>query len=185
MARIPKIRTNVSAPFPTLVKGSGPITVAKAAGVWTVGFTFAPLANQIPAPANYATDYLLVYDSLTGSFFKMSIANIIAAATTFPSFDTVAGDYNVAGETTLLINKAVPAAHNINLPPAATRNSVPIVIKDYAGNAAANIATIIPSGAERIDGLAALPINSNYGGFRLVPVTIAGGAPANGWFISP
>ena len=95
-----------------------------------------------------------------------------------PAFDTVAGDYNVTSEPVLLINKAVPAAHNINLPASAVRLGIGIRIKDIAGNDAANVATIVPNGAEKIDGLNSLPINSNYGGFYLVPL-------AGGWYISP
>ena len=181
MARIAKIRTNVGAPFPALVKGSGPVTIAKALGIWTVGLSFAPLDTQIPLQSSYATDYLLVFDSVTGTFLKISLATLIAAQSTFPAFDTVAGDYNVTNETTLLINKAIPAAHNINLPASATRIGLPIVIKDYAGNAAANIATIVPTGGELIDGLATLPINANFGGFKLVPLSF----PLSGWYISP
>jgi hypothetical protein len=94
------------------------------------------------------------------------------------STDMAAGDYNVTNESTLLINKTVPAAHNINLPTAASRNGIPIVIKDFAGNASTYVATIVPNGAETIDGLSTLPINSDYGGFNLVPIT-------GGWYISP
>ena len=95
-----------------------------------------------------------------------------------PSFDISTGDYTVTNEKILLINKTSATAHNINLPTSVNRNNIPIVIKDVAGNAATYIATIIPNGAETIDGLATLPIDSNYGGFKLTPIT-------GGWYISP
>ena len=34
----PNIRVNAAFPFPALVQGSGPITITKANGIWTVGF---------------------------------------------------------------------------------------------------------------------------------------------------
>lgn len=37
MARIPKIRVNTPVTFPTLVQGSGPVTVTKKNGIWTIG----------------------------------------------------------------------------------------------------------------------------------------------------
>ena len=40
MARLPaRIRVNATFPFPALVQGSGPVTVSKANGIWTIGFT--------------------------------------------------------------------------------------------------------------------------------------------------
>ena len=181
MARLPKIRTNIGVPFPALVKGSGPITVTKVNGVWTVGYSIAGIFVQIPLPSAYATDYVLIWDSVANTFARVSLATLIAGINAqAPTFDFAPGDYNVTTETTLFINKAIPAAHNINLPTVASRNGIPIIIKDCVGNAASFVATIVPNGAERIDGLAALPINSNYGGFKLVPVTSLGG-----WSISP
>jgi len=32
------IRVNAAFPFPALVQGNGPVTVAKASGIWTIGF---------------------------------------------------------------------------------------------------------------------------------------------------
>ena len=173
------IRVNAYVPFPSLVTGTGPVTITKVNGIWTVGFSFSGIGQQVPQPSAYATDLLLGYDIIAKSYFTISLATLAAAGVAVPVFDTLAGTYNVTGETILLINKAVPAAHNIQLPTAASRVGVPIVIKDYAGNAASNVATILPNGSELIDGLASLPINSNYGGFKLVPIS------TGGWYIDP
>ncbi|WP_407155168.1 hypothetical protein [Bradyrhizobium sp. STM 3557] len=62
----------------------------------------------------------------------------------------------------------------IELPPAIARAGRPVIVKDFTGHAAAagrNI-SIIPNGAETIEGLNPLPIKANYGGFRLRPSTL-------------
>lgn len=173
------IRVNVPIPFPTLVLASGPIAVSKSSGIWSVGFSFNGINQTVPLQANWATDLVLVWDSVAKTFITVSMATLASPPAPAPTYDTAAGTYNVTSETVLLINKAVPAASNIQLPTAASRLGVPIIIKDYAGNAAANVATILPNGAEKIDGLASLPINSNYGGFKLIPIA------TGGWYISP
>jgi hypothetical protein len=176
------IRINVTAPFPALVVGTGPITLEKANGIWSVGFSIDRLAYVVPAPAALASDFLIAYDSAARTFFKLTLADVAAAANvSTPSYDSAAGTYNVTNETVLLIDKLIPAAHNIQLPAAAARNGVPIVIKDFAGVCGdpTKIATILPGAGEMIDGLAALPVNSNYGGFNLVPIA------TGGWYISP
>lgn len=175
------IRVNTSVPFPALTMGSGPISVTKVNGVWTIGFSINALQAQTPPLVNFPTDFLLFYDTLANTSYKLSFTSLLQMLGTTPvqNFDTVAGTYNVTSETILLINKTVPAAHNIQLPAASGRGGTAIVIKDYAGNAAANVATILPNGSEKIDGLSSVPINTNYGGFRLVPIA------TGGWFISP
>lgn len=182
---IPAIRTNVGVPFPALVQGSGPITIARNSGIWTVGLSFDLVNHVVPGAPAFPTDYLLVYDSIQKAFLKVSISDFQAlfnTAAPTPALDQAAGTYTVTTEQVLLIKKTVPAAHNIQLPAAASRSGLGVIIKDVAGNAAANVATILPNGAETIDGLASLPINANYGGFNLIPLPVSAGA---GWYISP
>lgn len=42
MALPARLRVNAAFPFPALVQGSGPVTVSKSNGIWTIGFTAAP-----------------------------------------------------------------------------------------------------------------------------------------------
>lgn len=88
--------------------------------------------------------------------------------------DEAAGTYTVTNETVLLIDKTSPAAHDIQLPAVSARNGIPIIIKDYAGNAAANNATIKADGSETIDGAATKVIITDFGGCKLVPVASDG-----------
>lgn len=174
------IRVNTSVPFPALVRGSGMITIAKSFGQWIVGFSMSSLSRSVPTPAALATDYVLVYDSIANSYSRVALTDLAAASVSvLPTFLTAAGTYTVTTETSLLVNRTVPAAANIQLPTAASRNGIPIIIKDYAGNAATYNSTILPNGAELIDGLASIPLNANYGGFKLYPIS------TGGWYISP
>jgi hypothetical protein len=74
------IRINTSLPFPSLVKGSGPVTVAKVNGVWTVGLNFGVLGIQTPPAGNFPTDYLVVFDSIGNTFFQMPLSALASAS---------------------------------------------------------------------------------------------------------
>jgi hypothetical protein len=57
-----------------------------------------------------------------------------------------------------------------NLPSAVTRAGRPLVFKDIAGQFAAHPLTLTCAGAERMDGLAGITLNTNYQFLRLVPM---------------
>jgi hypothetical protein len=84
---------------------------------------------------------------------------------------TGSGDITLAGERTVLVNKAAGAATAIILGTAAARNMLPITVKDLKGDAAANNITFTVSGGELVDGLAAsnFTIDENYGSLTLYP----------------
>lgn len=89
---------------------------------------------------------------------------ILPTAVTFAS-----SPYSVVLADTVLYIDTSGGAVTINLQAAATRVGVPLSIKDISGNANANNVTLTPNGAETIDGLATLAINSDFGGWRLNP----------------
>lgn len=77
--------------------------------------------------------------------------------------------YTVLPTDTVLYVDTAGGAITINLQAAASRNGVPLSIKDVTGHANANNITITPNGAETIDTLAMLPINADFGGYKLAP----------------
>lgn len=159
------VRVNAQLPFPSLVKGTGPITIGKANGIWTVGFSISVFGNQTPPIANYPTDYLFGYDAAANTFFKISLAALLAR-----SQRSVTATPIVVGATDAILNCNIAAAAACALPPAASRNGVPLTFKDL-GQAGANNITITPNGAETIDGVnAPYVIRNNYGWVTLVPV---------------
>jgi len=179
------IRVNTSVPFPALVTGTGPITISKKNGIWTVGFSFSSFGIQIPTSTQLPTDFVLIYDSIAQTYFQVSLTTLIAITSNVYRIVTAAGDVTVlAGDTTILMNKTVGQATNIALPTSASRGGVPLTIKDYKGDANINNITFVPSGTETIDGLspaAAITagialIDTNYGKRTLFPLL------AGGWY---
>ncbi len=67
------IRVNIGAPFPALVKGGGPVTIAKANGIWTVGFQIANLAGM-PLGTDPTTVELLLWNTVSKSFQQTTLA---------------------------------------------------------------------------------------------------------------
>lgn len=62
----------------------------------------------------------------------------------------------------------------INLQTGAARLGLPLVIKDVTGNAVANPISVVPSGAETVDGLAPYPLDSAFAAVELYPKTAGG-----------
>jgi len=77
MAAPATIRLNTNVPFPALVTGTGPVTITKQNGIWTVGFNISNLGIQNPPQtANFPTDYLLGYDSVAKTFFQVPLSAV-------------------------------------------------------------------------------------------------------------
>lgn len=184
MAIVPNVTVSAQFPFPATVKGSGPIVIGKVNGIWTVTFTIAQLGVLGPG-FDPSTNFLLVWNAVTGTFQQLAVQSVIAASST-PRIVTAAGDVVVlASDVAILMNKAVGATTNILLPTSASRNGVPVTAKDYKGDANTNNITFVPSGAETIDGFSGAAaaangealIDTNYGKKTLYPL------PAGGWYV--
>jgi hypothetical protein len=152
------IRVNVRAPFPAQVAGAAFVTVNKSNGIWTISPDYRLLANN---PSITSTQILALQDSVTGLW---NYVNANAFLTNVPSYRiiTSAGATNLLpSDDVLLINPSPAGAVQIDLPLSATRNGAPVFIKDYARGANANNITMVPSGAETIDGLSGAAAAAN------------------------
>lgn len=167
------IRVNIGAPFPVLVKGSGPVIISKQNGIWTVGFTVANLA-AMPPGTDPTTVEVFLYNTVTKTFQQTTIASLLTSLAIAPTSIGIAqSPYAVQLSDSILYVDSSGGPVVIDLSTAAARIGRPLVVKDVTGNAATaghNI-SIIPSGVETIEGLNPLVINANYGGFRLYPAT--------------
>lgn len=181
------IRVNVAAVFPSRVRGSGPITIAKANGIWTIGFSFVTLGNiTVPPIPDYPTDYILVYDSVAQLYFRMSLAAFAAAASgTNYRIVTAAGAIaSLSSDGTVLVNKTAGAATTYNAPTSASRAGLPITLKDYKGDANTNNIRFVMAAGETLDGQSQTAadaafstiIDINYGAKTFYPLT------AGGWY---
>ncbi len=166
------IRVNAQLPFPSLVYGSGPITIAKQNGMWTVGFSIGAFGTAVPPLGDYPIDFFMGWNANTNSFFKMSIANLVSALNTSLAVArpqrAVTATPIVVAPTDQILNCNVATAAACALPAAASRNGVPVTFKDL-GQATANPITLTAFGAEKIDGAATYVIRNNYGWVTLMP----------------
>lgn len=167
------VRVNAQLPFPSLVYGTGPITIGKSNGIWTVGFSIAAFGSIVPPAPNYPTDYLLGYDEVNKAFFSVSITNLISSinqslgAARAQRYVT-ATPIVVTGNDQIISCKITSAAA-CALPSAAGRLGVPLTFKDL-GQATAHAITLTPSGGDTIDGSASpYVISNNFGWVTLVP----------------
>lgn len=184
MDALADIRINTQVPFPAMAKGSGPITLTKVNGVWTVGFTIAAFGSQNPPIGNYPTDYVLAWDDVNKTFFKISITNLVAAVSNIGGARNqrraTASPIVVAGTDQIINVNIAGGAPTCTLPAASTRLGIPLTFKDVGGNFAAHNLTITPAGGDLIDDLASIVLSVNRQSVTLVP---ANDGTSTGWMI--
>jgi hypothetical protein len=172
------IRVNVGAPFPSLVKGSGPLTIQKANGIWTVGYNVMLLAQGYPATGALPTDYVYVYDSVAQTAYRMSLGQLGVAGTTVQR--AVTAPPVTIGPTDQILHLNINTPTTIQLPSYTTRNGVPLTFKDVGAQATANPQTIVTAAGEFIDlTYTSASLNVNGQAIRLVPANDGVNA---GWF---
>ena len=163
MALPANIRVNTSAPFPSLVTASGPITLAKANGIWKIGFSIAMLGvENVPNPA---TTYLLLFDSIAGNFFKIPLASLPITGARVQRSITGAGSLPIASTDQILNVNSGPGLI-IPIPLAVTRGGAPFTFNLLPGSSPV---TLTATGPDTLDGQASLVLNS--GGVTLTPYT--------------
>jgi hypothetical protein len=170
------IRVNVAAPFPSVVKGQAPFSIAKANGIWTLGLSLAGLQVQQPPASNYATDYIFVWDSVAGIFFRMPLAVFASGAKLQRSI--TAGPVTVQS-TDQILNLNLSSPTTITLPSYLLRSGVPLTFKDVGKQAGSHTITLTAAAGELIDGNASIPLNANGQSITLVP---ANDGVNSGWF---
>jgi hypothetical protein len=148
MASMPAtIRVASRFPFPSLVTGAAPITINKNNGIWAVGFSIIGLAVQNPVIANYPTDYVLVYDAVAQTYFRMPLSVLTAARN---QRSVAASPIVIAGSDQILNLNIGAGAPTCALPTYASRNGIPLTFVDVGKQAQAHNITLTPNGAETI-----------------------------------
>jgi len=167
------IRFNTAVPFPALVLGSGPVTISKNNGIWTIGFTITAFGTQVPLPGNYPTDFLMGWDAVNLTFFKVSITNLISSlniqsGAARAQRTTTLTPITVAGSDSIISCNVSSGPAACTLPSAASRLGVPVTFKDL-GQATAHPITLTAAGGDTIDGQATYVLNNNRAYVTLVP----------------
>lgn len=180
MAVPANVRVNTSAPFPSQIKAAGPATISKQNGIWTVGFSFASL-GQLPIGVNPTQVQVLVYNTVSGAFQVTTLAGVQSGGLATTIVTHAMSPYTPQPTDFFLLVDTTGGAVEIDLPAAATRGGISVLVKDYKGNAATNNITIKPNGTDTADSFtnaSPLVLNANYDGVRLLPIV-------GGYTISP
>jgi hypothetical protein len=85
------IRVNAAFPFPAQVAGSGPISIGRQSGIWTVGYDVSRFVPTTPPSSALATDYTLVWDSVAKTFINVPLAALIGSI--LPDSGVIPGAY--------------------------------------------------------------------------------------------
>jgi hypothetical protein len=198
MSNMPaNVRISAQFPFPASVSGTTPIAITKANGIWSVALPIGALATQLPSGGSLTTDYVLVWDSLTNTYFKMPISNIPTgppgpAGPAGPVGPTgpaggirvqrlVTASPIVVGGGDQIFNCNIGVAAACALPASATRTGNPLTFKDVGGQFGAHNLTITPNGVETIDGAATFVATANRQSITLNPFN---DGTNSGWFIT-
>lgn len=178
------IRINARVPFPSLVQGAAYISLTKVNGIWTIAPNWTTLA-QLSSISDPTLKEVIVYDIVSGQFNTVSLATLLTILSSNYRVVT-SGTTVLSSDTTILVELASAAAINIVLPTSASRNGLPITVKDYNGTASGTYPiTFVPASGETIDGFSASAAAANgialidvaYGRKTLNPLT------SGGWFL--
>jgi len=164
------LRVNVGAPFPAVTKATVPITIAKANGIWVVGYSIANLATEQPSILQQQTDFITVWDSIVGNFFRVPLSSFASGGIGGSGTQrSVTAGPVVIVDSDRILNLNLSGSLTITLPGFASRNGVPLTFKDVGRMATANPLTIAAAAGETIDGNASIALNTNAQSITLVP----------------
>jgi hypothetical protein len=111
---------------------------------------------------------------ITATNLQDAIEQAITVPQTITATPVSASPYAPTNSDSYLAVDTTAGPITINLQAAAARIGLPLVIKDVNGHAAANNITLVPSGAETIDGLAPYLMDSNFSAINLYPKAAGG-----------
>lgn len=179
MAQSPaNVRVTALFPFPASVSGAAPIVITKQNGIWTVSFSFAGLGAAVPPIGNYPTDFLLVYDSVAQTYFKMpltAIGSIVGGAKAQRSITTGAQLPIQGTDQILNINAATDLTPTAPL--ASGRAGAPITFNNITGS---HSQTVGRTGADTFNGQNSFIV----GGGSTVTITPYNDGVNAGYFLS-
>lgn len=168
----PVVKGKMDVRFPANIEVENFLTVARANGTYTFSTDYTLLnSNAILDPAQ---TLIAVYDEGAGIFKQMSLSAFIASTTQIEQHITAAGPVAVLNNTGIVrVDQTVGAAITLNLPAAASK-TCPVLIADWKGDAGTNNVTIVPNGAEKIQGQSTWTIAGDTGSVFLRPIAGAG-----------
>ena len=120
----------------------------------------------------------------TAPFSATNVQDAILQAHTLPfqvvvkAVNFAMSPYAVLATDTVLLVDTSGGAVTINMMASGARGGVELTIKDDTGNAVANPISVVPSGAETVDGLAPYLIDGPFAAVKFIP-------QAGGYAVAP
>jgi hypothetical protein len=168
------IRINAQFPFPSLVSSSGPITITKSNGIWTVGLQFTNL-GAVPNGTAAANLEVLVYNTLSQTFQQTTVSSLLQLGGSTRTVTATGAQAVLLTDSVILISQSVPAPTTFTLPTSASRYGLgPYSFKDLLGTVNGNNVTIATTGGDTIDGQATFTLNDNFEAVTLYPLASGG-----------
>lgn len=172
------IRVNIGAPFPATVKGSGPISVAKKNGIWTVALNYLAFgqAQNVPDPSN---TYVLVFDPLTNVYTLIPMAAV--AGTKVVKILTGVGNFAspyaaLPGDDVLIVKQGAANAFTVTVDWSKRAKPLTVVGGDTIANFA-NISVTPTAGQTQMATVNhSYVIKSSGGSITLTPLPDGSGA---------
>lgn len=118
MAGIPaEVRINTATPFPSLITGQNGIGLGKTNGIWTVGLNTPSLQTGALGPADFANNYVAIYDSVGNRYAKVSLATVTGIAGTGPVYlaPTTGFTYTMTGQYLIIDPAGMLASGSVTL----------------------------------------------------------------------
>lgn len=164
----PTVKARMLPRFPATVNVDEFLTLAIANGIYTFGVDYTKLdPNAIIDPS---ATLMAIYDANSKSYKSASISSLLSQAGQIVQDITAAGPVTITNNAGIvLVEQAAGAPIMLNLPPAANK-TCPVLIADWKGDAGTNNITIVPNGAEKIQGKAQWTIAADTGSIFLRPV---------------
>lgn len=164
----PALKLKTSLRLPNGILGAEFITESQANGIYTIGVDYTLLdPNHVVDPS---ATLMAIYDANSKSYKSASISSLLSQAGQIVQDITAAGPVTITNNAGIvLVEQAVGAPITLNLPTAASK-TCPVLIADWRGDAGTNNITIVPNGAEKIQGKAQWIIAADTGSVLLRPI---------------
>lgn len=164
----PALKLKTALRLPASLLGANFVTVTPSGQAYVISADYTKLDPT--AIIDPSATLMAIYDANTTTYKAASLSTLISQAGQIMQQITAAGPAAISNNAGIVIvNQAAGAAITLNLPAAASK-TCPVLIADWKGDAGTNNITIVPNGAEKIQGKAQWTIAGDTGSVFLRPI---------------
>lgn len=183
---VPQARVNIQAPFPAFVRPTGPITLTKQNGVWSIGFNAQGVPSIVIPPSGLPNEWIVAFSNSAGQTFSVSLADLSNQIATEIRAGAVAQKLITASyipvQGDVILNLNINQANQtITLPDAAAWAGQPLEFMDVGPHCTEFPVQINPAAGQTINGQPNFTMDTDYQYLKLVPANDKVTPPQ--WFI--